>query len=96
MATGRYLLGKGETFTPFIGLGLGTAYVEQRTDIGSIPFAKDSWHMAVAPEAGAIIKVGYRTNLFTNVRFTNAFKTSKTDNFSIAGLNLGITYSLSR
>jgi opacity protein-like surface antigen len=96
MAIGRYLFKSQGIFTPFIGTGLGTAYVEQRTDIGSIPFESRAWHLAVAPELGGIIEVGYRTNLFVNARFTNAFRTRDMDNLSIAGINLGITYSLSR
>lgn len=96
MAIGRYLFNSQGRFTPFIGAGLGTAYIEQRTDIGSVPFKAYAWHLAVAPEVGAIVEVGYRTNLFVNARFTNAFKADDADNLSVAGLNLGITYSLSR
>jgi opacity protein-like surface antigen len=96
MVTGRYLFNSQSMFTPFIGTGLGTAYVEQRTDIGSVPFESSAWHLAVAPEVGAIVEVGYRTNLFVNARFTNAFKSGDMDKLSMAGLNLGITYSLSR
>ncbi|MDO1445333.1 outer membrane beta-barrel protein [Rhodocytophaga aerolata] len=96
MAIGRYLFNSQGKFTPFIGTGVGTAYIEQRTDIGSVPFESSAWHVAVAPEVGAIVEVGYRTNLFLNARFTNAFKSGDMDNLSMAGLNLGITYSLSR
>jgi opacity protein-like surface antigen len=96
MAIGRYLFNSQGKFTPFIGTGLGTAYVEERTDIGSVPFESSAWHAAVAPEVGAIVEVGYRTNLFVNARFTNAFKSDDMENLSMAGLNLGITYSLSR
>jgi opacity protein-like surface antigen len=96
MAIGRYLFNSQGKFTPFIGTGIGTAYVEQRTDIGSVPFESSAWHLAVAPEIGSIIEVGYRTNLFLNARFTNAFKSGAMENLSMAGLNVGITYSLSR
>jgi opacity protein-like surface antigen len=96
MAIGRYLFNSQGIFTPFIGTGIGTAYVEHRTDIGSVPFGSNAWHLAVAPEAGAILEVGYRTNLFVNARFTNAFRTRDMDNLSMAGINLGFTYSLSR
>jgi opacity protein-like surface antigen len=96
MAIGRYLFNSQGKFTPFIGTGIGTAYVEQRTDIGSIPFESSAWHLAVAPEVGSIIEVGYRTNLFVNARFTNALKSGDMENLSMVGLNLGITYSLFR
>lgn len=96
MAIGRYLFNSRGKFTPFIGTGIGTAYVVQRTDIGSIPFESSAWHLAVAPEVGSIIEVGYRTNLFINARFTNAFQAKEMDNLSMASLNLGITYSLYR
>ena len=96
MAIGRYLFTSQGKFTPFVGTGIGTAYIEQRTDIGSIPFESRAWHLAVAPEIGSIVQVGYRTNLFINARFTNTFKAREMDNLSMVGLNLGITYSLSR
>jgi outer membrane protein W len=96
MVIGRYLFNNQGKFTPFIGTGIGTAYVEQRTDIGSVPFESSAWHLAVAPEVGSIVEVGYRTNLFINARFTNAFKAKDMDNLAMAGINLGITYSLSR
>ncbi len=93
MAIGRYLFNSESKITPFAGLGIGTAYVEQRTDIGSVPFGNNGWHFALAPEAGAVVKAGYRTNIFTNLRFTNAFKRGSIENVSFTSLNLGITYS---
>jgi outer membrane protein W len=96
MVIGRYLFSNQGKFTPFIGTGIGTAYVEQRTDIGSVPFESSAWHLTLAPEVGSIVEVGYRTNLFINARFTNAFKAKDMDNLAMAGINLGITYSLSR
>ena len=42
--------------TPYVGLGLGTMYTLQNTDMGTYSFEKDAWHFAIRPELGILIQ----------------------------------------
>jgi len=43
---------------PFAGLGVGTIYVERRTDMGTWAFTKDAWEFALRPEIGVMMDRG--------------------------------------
>jgi outer membrane protein W len=58
MANAHYYLGTDGSIRPYFGLGLGTAYTEQRTDIGLISITAKGWGFAVQPEIGAMIPFG--------------------------------------
>ncbi len=41
-----YYMNPGEQISAFAGLGLGTMYTLQNTDMGAYTFEKDAWHFA--------------------------------------------------
>jgi hypothetical protein len=51
-----YYLNPDAQVSAYGGLGLGTMYSLQNTDMGSYTFEKDAWHFAVRPEIGIMIK----------------------------------------
>ena len=52
-----YLTSMGDIF-PYAGLGIGTMYSLQNTDMGTYTFEKDAWHFALRPEIGVIMDMG--------------------------------------
>jgi opacity protein-like surface antigen len=51
-----YFMETGGGVTPYVGLGLGTMYTLQNTDMGTYSFEKDAWHFAIRPELGILIQ----------------------------------------
>jgi outer membrane protein W len=58
LANAHYYLGSDGAVRPYFGIGIGTAYVEQRTDIGFVSITAKGWGFAVQPEIGAMIPFG--------------------------------------
>ena len=52
-----YMTSMGDIF-PYAGLGIGTMYSLQNTDMGTYTFEKDAWHFALRPEIGIIMDMG--------------------------------------
>jgi outer membrane protein len=50
-----YYMKPDNMINPFVGLGLGTMYSLQNTDMGTYTFEKDAWHFAMRPELGVIL-----------------------------------------
>ena len=51
-----YFLESDGRITPYAGLGIGTMYSLQNTDMGIYTFEKDAWHFALRPELGLMIE----------------------------------------
>jgi hypothetical protein len=51
-----YYTNPGAEFSAYGGLGVGTMYSLQNTDMGSYTFEKDAWHFALRPEIGILIQ----------------------------------------
>ena len=58
LANAHYYLGQDGAVRPYFGLSLGTAYTEQRTDIGFVSILAKGWGFAVQPEVGVMIPFG--------------------------------------
>ncbi len=54
----HYYLGENGAFRPYAGLGIGTVYVDQRTDIGFVSIQSKTWRFGVQPEVGVFIPMG--------------------------------------
>ena len=53
-----YYMNPGAEFSAYGGLGIGTMYSLQNTDMGAYTFEKDAWHFALRPELGVIMDMG--------------------------------------
>src|SRR5262245_23915948 len=51
-AQADYVLGYGEDFRPFLGIGAGAMYVTRDTDFGVYRFHQDAWQFLLQPEVG--------------------------------------------
>lgn len=58
LVNAHYYLGTHDAIRPYFGLGIGTAYTEQRTDIGLVSIIGNGWGFAVQPEVGVVIPFG--------------------------------------
>ncbi len=47
-----------DMFETYFSLGIGTAWQEQRREIGTFAFTGNYWHFALAPELGVVVPVG--------------------------------------
>ncbi|AYB33978.1 outer membrane beta-barrel protein [Chryseolinea soli] len=75
---------------PFAGLGIGTTYTRQDTDMGQFTFRDDDWQFTLAPEAG--VKIGFQPgfNGYLCARYNNSFSTTYMDTQSYLSLNIGM------
>ncbi|MCK5338064.1 MAG: hypothetical protein KAJ50_04595 [Bacteroidales bacterium] len=59
---------EGGMFAPYIGLGVGTMYVDQNAQIGKYEFKETYWRFALAPEVGTRIPMGIERTWGFNVK----------------------------
>jgi len=45
-------------FVPYVGMSIGTMYINQNAQVGTYEFKEKSWRFAFAPEVGARIPMG--------------------------------------
>ena len=91
--TGTYYIGSDDAnIRPYIGLGVGTYWLEQRTDMGLFTDIYNSWHFGLIPKAGVLIPISYSTSLYLGVDYNIAFKNSDLDQQSWIGLSVGFDF----
>jgi hypothetical protein len=74
LAAADYYTQTGGMVEAFGGLGLGTMYTLQNTDMSTYTFEKDAWHFAIRPEAGIIIKAAPGVSFTINTKYYYGFK----------------------
>lgn len=92
MVTGHYEFGYGRVL-PYIGLGIGTYYIEARDYLGIYYVEDAAWHFGVYPEIGAVIPFGSSNTAFNiNAKYNYAAKTKDTDAQSWISVGVGLSY----
>ncbi len=76
----------------FGGVGVGTYYINQRTDMGLWTLQDDHWHFGFAPEIGILFPLGGSTDIIASVKWNYAVKSGDTSNYNWFGLNIGFTF----
>lgn len=92
MANGHFYLGNDGAPRPYFGLGLGTSYVDVRTDIGLVSIQSNKWGFAVQPEVGVLIPFGLSgsgMNLSGKFRYTTKTKDTLPISFFTLSVGLG-------
>lgn len=93
LATGKYYFtDEDHPIRPFAGLGVGTYYLEQKTDMGLYSDREKSWHFGLAPKAGVLIPLNYEVSVSVAIDYNIAFKTSKIDQQNWLGINVGFSW----
>jgi hypothetical protein len=85
---------------PFLGINVGTYYINQMLDIGVVSLDKSNWHFGLAPEFGFVIPAE-GIYLITSFRYNYAFEAGESvageaTYHSYWGINFGIAYERSR
>lgn len=80
---------------PYIGLGIGTLYVDRSTDFGLYRFSTDAWQFCIRPELGVILHAKHDPSIgaLIGVKYYSAFNSNDLDGQSYLTLNVGIVFS---
>lgn len=96
MLTGHYEFNQsGGSVLPYVGIGLGTYYMQSRSFVGIYYAQENVWHFGFYPEVGVVVPLGgstSNTGLNAAVQYNMAAKTKDNPGQSWVGLNIGITY----
>lgn len=65
----HFYAGERGRVRPYLGLNVGTAYMERRAEVGQLALDEDKWRFAVAPEAGVIVPLGWYVRGFLSARY---------------------------
>lgn len=95
MVTAKYVMPEG-TVRPYFGIGIGTNYVEQRTDIGLVSVLTETWRFGLQPEVGAFIPVGYGGGGFTLSAKYRYATTNGDDTFALNYFAFGVGFGYMR
>ena len=80
-----------EDITFYVGSGIGTYILEQRTDMGLYTSGSGfKWHFGFQPQLGMLIPVSDRYQFHLAFKYHHAFKRSDWDGVNYLALSLGI------
>lgn len=80
----------GSTYTPFVGIGVGTEYIERRNDIGVFSVTDDKWLFNVAPQVGVLYDFSGTAALSVKLRYNYSMKSGDFPAASYLSLGVGI------
>lgn len=89
-----YVGDESDAIRPFIGLGIGTTYFEQKIEMGLYSIPTSSWQFSIQPEAGFLYELSTTMSAFVGAKYTQGFNTSKLDGQSYISFNVGMAWKL--
>jgi outer membrane protein W len=94
LASGSYYFSPGESFNPFVSLGIGTIYTRRNTDMNLYTVEQEAWNFALQPEVGFNYELNSEAALTVSGKFNQGFKAGSelTSAQSFFTLNLGFTF----
>jgi hypothetical protein len=92
LATGRYIKAGSGKAEPFVGVGIGTLYVDRATDFGLYRISQDAWQFCVAPELGVFLKSGRGVAGLISARYYSAFNANNLSGQPYLSLNIGFLW----
>lgn len=87
----KYFISQGNTL-PYLGVGLGTSYNEQKNEIGVFALTEDKWLFNVAPEVGMLYDLNYHSVLSVKIKYNYSPKAGNFDSMSYLSLGIGIGF----
>jgi hypothetical protein len=87
-----YYIHPDDIVTGFVGLGLGTMYSLQNTDMGTYTYEKDAWHFAFRPELGVILKAGPGIGFTVNTKYYYGVKAGDLPSQGYFTINVGFVF----
>jgi hypothetical protein len=99
---GRYNFdfGRGSKVKPYVGVNVGTYYIDSKFEIGVYEWINSNWHFGFAPEVGLIFPAGKHVELFTNVKYNYALDAGETltgdsnNDYSYLSVSIGAGFSM--
>ncbi|VAW26636.1 hypothetical protein MNBD_BACTEROID06-529 [hydrothermal vent metagenome] len=92
-ANAHYYLGENGALRPFAGLGIGTVYVDQRTDIGLVTIQSQTWRFGVQPEVGVFIPMGLSgVGVSLKAKYRYATKASDAEAVNMFSFDIGFGF----
>lgn len=89
----HYYLGQNGAVRAYIGAGIGTTYIDQRTDIGLVTIQSKTWRFGVQPEVGVFIPFGLTgTGVNLSAKYRYSTKTSDADANSMVSFGIGFGF----
>lgn len=89
----HYFIGQNGAVRPFAGLGIGTVYVDQRTDIGLVSIQDKTWRFGVQPEVGVFIPFGLSgTGVSLKAKYRYATKSSDAEAVNMFSFGIGFGF----
>lgn len=92
LATTHYYFGEPGDINYYIGTGIGTYSIEQRTDMGLFTHGRNKWHFGIQPQVGVLIPVGTMVDLHAQLKYNQTFKAGDYDAHQYFTFSLGLAW----
>lgn len=92
MASFDYAGSIAEGCNGFVGMGIGTTYINRVTDFGGYEFQSDTWQFLISPEAGIAYVVSDYNSLYLSARYNINFENQDMEGQQYFSINLGIAW----
>lgn len=92
LAAADYYLNAGSQVSPFAGLGIGTMYTLQNTDMSAYTFETDAWHFVLRPEIGVLIKAAPGVGMMLTAKYYYGFKAGDLSSQAYLTVNFGFVF----
>ena len=92
LAAADYYFKPDAEVSGFAGLGIGTMYTLQNTDMSTYTFEKDAWHFTLRPEIGVLIKAAPGVGLMLASKYYYGFKTGDLPSQGYFTINVGFVF----
>ena len=86
-------MGENGAVRAYAGLGIGTVYVDTRSDIGFFTIQDKTWRFGVQPEVGVFIPFGLTgTGVNLSAKYRYATKSSDVEALSMVSFGIGFGF----
>ena len=93
LLTFDYFFGTDGDTQPYLGAGIGTYWVEQRSQIGLFADTYSTWNFGIAPEVGVLIPINLYSNFYVNLKYNYGLNGSAdVSNYSWLSFNVGFLW----
>jgi hypothetical protein len=92
LAAADYYMKPDANVSGYAGLGIGTMYTLQNTDMATYTFERDAWHFALRPEFGVLIKAAPGVGLTLAWKYYYGFKAGDLPAQGYMTLNFGFVF----
>lgn len=94
LVSAEYFPSTENALKPYVGLGIGTMYIERSTDMGQWRWKENPWSFAIKPELGFLYELSFNTSFKLAAKYYNGFKTGQLDNQGYFSISAGLAVHL--